>query len=201
MSFLRKSYTNGNIWFVVGLVVALFIGWVLFPPALYSSKTQPVDFSHAKHAAAQGLACESCHSYRSDGSYSGIPKTKVCYDCHNEVPNSHDPREKQFIEDYVKPQKEIEWMVYSKQPACVYFSHAQHTKLAKLECSACHAPRETEDTLKPYEENRLTGYSRDVWGPRMLRVGLEPWQGMKMNDCARCHTKMGASNACFVCHK
>ena len=190
-----------NVWFVVGFVLALFVGWVIFPPALYSEKVQPVDFSHAKHGLDKDLTCESCHAFRDDGSYTGIPKTQVCFDCHDEMPNSEDPREAQFIEEYVKTGKEIDWYVYSKQPPCVYFSHAPHVKTAKMECLTCHGPKETENHLPVYEQNRLTKYSRGIWGKNMFPWKSNSWDRMKMDDCAECHTDKGTSNACFVCHK
>ena len=196
-----RSKCSGNYLFVVGFVVALFIGWVVFPPLLYSKKTQPVAFSHERHGKGQGLTCESCHAFREDGSFSGIPKTDSCYDCHNEMANSEDPREIRFIEDYLIPEKEIQWYVYSKQPVCVYFSHAPHVKLAKMDCITCHGPKVDERNPPVYEENRLTGYSRDIWGRNMFPWKSHPWDRMKMTDCSDCHEKNGASNACFVCHK
>ena len=35
------------LFFIVGLVASLLIGWVSFPPLLYSTKRQPIDFNHA----------------------------------------------------------------------------------------------------------------------------------------------------------
>ena len=37
-------------------------------------------------------------------------------------------------------------------------------KLAELKCEDCHGPHGASDTLRPYEENRISGYSRDIWG-------------------------------------
>ena len=201
MAVFRVLFGKGNVWFFVGLVIVLVIGWGIFPQALYSKKMQPVDFSHAKHGLESDLTCESCHAFREDGSYTGIPDTKTCFECHDEVPNSDDPREAQFIDEYVKPGKEIEWLVYSKQPPCVYFSHAPHVKMAKLDCTVCHGPKKEENTPPVYQENRLTKYSRNIWGYNMFPWKSNTWDRMKMNDCADCHEDHGTSNACFVCHK
>ena len=48
MAVPGRSKSTGNYLFVVGLVLALFIGWVVFPPLLYSKKSQPVAFSHER---------------------------------------------------------------------------------------------------------------------------------------------------------
>jgi hypothetical protein len=105
----------------------------------------------------------------------------------------------------VAEEKEVPWLVYSKQPDCVYFSHIPHVKMANLECATCHGKHSETDQLPLYEENRLTGYSRNIWGKRLSGVYFkkEPYDRMKMDDCAECHTKKGRkeNNACFVCHK
>ena len=49
--------------------------------------------------------------------------------------------------------------------------------------------------------NRLSGYSRDIWGPSIARVGRKDWQGMKMSDCIQCHRAGGRESACLDCHK
>ena len=40
---------NGWIFFLVGLIAALIVGWIVFPLVLYSEKSQPLSFSHASH--------------------------------------------------------------------------------------------------------------------------------------------------------
>jgi len=97
--------------------------------------------------------------------------------------------EKQFIDRYVTPQREVQWAVYARQPENVYFSHAAHVKLAHLECSSCHRDHGQADTLRLYEEDRISGYSRDIW------------RDMKMDDCVACHRQRGIENSCLDCHK
>ena len=71
--------TLGIVFFLIGFVVALGVGWIIFPDLLYSQKAQPINFSHVAH---QDNDCESCHSFRSDGTYSGIPRIDKCKECH-----------------------------------------------------------------------------------------------------------------------
>ena len=46
--------------------------------------------------------------------------------------------EKKLVDDYIKPGREIPWIIYSKQPQNVFFSHATHVKLAGIDCQTCH---------------------------------------------------------------
>ena len=43
--------------------------------------------------------------------------------------------------------------------------------------------------MKPYQENRITGYSRDIWGENIGGFKKNTWDRMKMNDCSDCHQK------------
>ena len=43
--------------------------------------------------------------------------------------------------------------------------------------------------MRVYEQNRISGYSRDIWGHSMSRLGRAPHDGMKMSDCEDCHRR------------
>jgi hypothetical protein len=195
------------LFFILGLIASLLIGWVAFPPLLYSQKKQPVDFNHALHNGLVDNGCESCHFFREDGTYSGVPRLAQCIECHEEA-NSEDPEEIKFVEEYVKKEREVPWLVYSRQPPCVFFSHAAHVKNAQMDCQTCHGPIGESESLKPYQQNRITGYSRDIWGENILGVKRNSWDRMKMDDCAECHATSGVSggsvqtekDGCLVCH-
>ncbi|MBW1740776.1 MAG: cytochrome C [Deltaproteobacteria bacterium] len=186
--------------FFVGFVVLLFVGWIIFPQLLYCEKQQPIDFSHKLHVEEVG-ECEGCHFFREDGSFSGVPKLENCLQCHEEPMGEH-PEEAKLIKEYVEPEKEIPWYIYARQPVCVFFSHAAHVKMGELECETCHGPVGDSDHVRPYQYNRLTKYSRDIWGWNIAGFKKNSWDRMKMDDCAECHEKMkGTKDACFVCHK
>ncbi|MFV0348132.1 MAG: menaquinone reductase multiheme cytochrome c subunit QrcA [Halodesulfovibrio sp.] len=186
--------------FFVGLVVALILGWWAFPQMLYSQKHQPVRFSHKVHMEGAGMECSSCHFLREDGTFAGLPTTESCAECHSE-PMGSDPEEVRFIEEYVNTGKEVEWLVYQKQPDNVFFSHAAHSmdscnkchEFTETElCSTCHPNVAETDEAPVYYENKLTKYSK---------------QTMKMWRCEECHAHpehygtTRSSNACYVCHK
>ena len=186
--------------FVVGFVLFSALGWWATPAILYAEKPQPFQFSHKVHLEQVDDGCKSCHKFREDGSFSGIPSLAACAECHSEDPNGEAPEEKVFIEQYLKKNKPIPWKVYSRQPPNVYFSHAAHIENAGLECNTCHGDHGNSSKLKPYQYNRLSTYSRDIWGYSMIPLGGPP-DRMKMDDCANCHRENGVRDACFVCHK
>ncbi len=146
----EKSSSSGNkalgmVFFLLGFIGALIVGWLVFPNLIYSQKAQPINFSHVAH---QGEDCESCHSLRADGTYSGIPRLDRCRECHESAQGSSEAEAK-LISDYVEKNRELPWRVYAWQPDNVYFSHAPH-KGQGLECTRCH-----RDVLKGGEAPSL----------------------------------------------
>ena len=176
------------LFFIIGLAVSLILGWIVFPKLLYSQKKQPIDFNHVLHVAEVEEGCESCHYFREDGSFAGIPELETCIDCHEEA-QGEDPDEVKLVEKYIQKGKEVPWMIYSRQPDCVFFSHAAHVKMGKIDCVICHGPIGESENLRVYEENRITGYSRDIWGKNIAGFKRNTWDRMKMDDCAECHAK------------
>jgi hypothetical protein len=187
--------------FLLGLGTALAAGWGLFPRVLYERIEQPLQFSHSVHAGEDvGLACDDCHYFEDDGQFTGIPSVSMCADCHEE-PLGESEAERRLVEEYVTPGKEIPWLVYSRQPDNTRFPHAEHVVLAELECATCHGDHGATDSLRPYERNRVSGYSRDIWGRSMTRLRNAEWEGMKMGDCSGCHRKNEVVESCLDCHR
>ncbi len=188
--------------FILGVIVALVVGWWLVPKALFSEEHQPIRFSHKVHKES-GMACQDCHSFSADGRFNGLPTTEKCAECHADVMGS-DPEERKYVENYVRTKREVAWKPYQYQPDNVYFSHMAHNFARCTECHAdlykseeklcnqCHPDVADTDTPPPVFRNRLTDYTK---------------QTMKMWECEKCHAiedhrgSTNASNACFVCHK
>ncbi len=193
-----KKASSGGWWpFFAGLVIAVVVGWVIWPPLLYSQKMQPFNFNHAAHTELAGMECDECHAFRDDGSFTGAPGLERCLECHSwgDRQNEDNPRETAFLEEFVSEDDELlknpPWLGYSRQPDCVYFSHIAHVEKGGFSCEECHGDHGKTASTRPLQQNRLTTYSRDVF------------EKMKMTDCSACHTKHGKpeNNACFVCHK
>ena len=71
----KHSCIDGVIFFVIGFVGALIIGWIIFPMLLYSKQPQPLNFSHAIHMDPDRVDIE------------GDTKTEKCLYCHNFYPD------------------------------------------------------------------------------------------------------------------
>jgi len=193
-TLFEKVETAGGpviLFFILGLIASSIVGWAVFPKLLYSQKKQPIDFNHVLHVEEVENSCESCHFFREDGTFSGVPKLEQCIECHEEVQgDSYD--EIKFVEEYVSKGREVPWLIYAKQPDSVFFSHAAHIKGAYMDCITCHGHTGESESLRAYEYNRITGYSRDIWGKNIAGFKKNSWDRMKMDDCADCHEKNSA---------
>ncbi len=184
---------RGKILFVAGAAAALGVGWGGFPRVIYKSRPQPVEFSHKVHAEKAGTKCEDCHAFRDDGTFAGIPMLEKCAGCHAAAMGTT-AAEKYFIDRYVTPQREPEWLPYARQPENVYFSHITHVKLGKVKCESCHGDQGASDKLPPHEADRISGSSREIWG-----AAERP--AMTMDGCVDCHRKRALEHSCLDCHK
>ncbi len=195
------------LFFILGLAASLIVGWIVFPKVLYSQKKQPIEFNHALHNELVEDGCESCHFFREDGSYHGVPKLDQCIECHEEV-NGEDPEEARFVNEFVANNREVPWLIYSRQPQNVFFSHVAHVKMGEMDCVTCHGHIGESESLPIYKQNRISGYSIDIWGRNISGIKRNSWDRMKMDDCAECHRREGVNQnsvqtlrgGCFVCH-
>lgn len=192
---------RNTFFFGFGLAVALFVGWIVFPRVLYVQKHQPVDFLHKTHAEKSGVAdCAECHTIREDGTFAGLPPMEKCAACHSDrIGDSK--AEATLVDSYIKAGHETPWFVYSRQPANVWFSHAIHVKRAGLACTECHSTYGESDQVRVYQVNRISGYSRDIWGHSISRLRRAPHEGMKMSDCEDCHRRRNVEVGCLGCHE
>jgi len=192
----RSSMTFG-----FGFLAALTLGWFAFPRALYVQRAQPLEFRHKTHADKSGVtACNDCHALGEDGEFAGIPKMENCAACHADRIGTSKP-EATLVDNYIKKGQETPWLVYSRQPANVWFSHAIHIRRAGLKCTECHGTYGETDQPRTYQVNRISGYSRDIEGRSMARLGRTTRDGMKMSDCEDCHRKRSIEVGCLGCHQ
>ncbi|MCK9408675.1 MAG: cytochrome c family protein [Bacteroidetes bacterium] len=186
---------------IAGILFGAIIGWFAFPAILYHSSDQPLHFSHNTHTGESGgMACTDCHTTNETGRFQGIPSVIKCAECHAS-PIGESVSEKQLVEHYITPNVEIPWLVYSRQPDNAYFPHAAHVTLGKMKCEDCHGPHGSSDTLRIHYTNRISGYSRDVWGANISGFSSNRWEGMKMDKCVRCHGDNNRRDGCVSCHK
>jgi hypothetical protein len=191
---------RGKILFFGGMLAALGAGWIGFPYVIYETRPQQLDFNHKAHAEKAGMKCEDCHAIREDGTFAGIPKLDQCALCHA-APMGTSAAEKKFIDTYVTPGREPQWLSYSRQPENVYFPHAAHVKRGAMKCEQCHGDHGSSATLRPHQQDRISGYSRDIWGRPVGAFGLRAAGGMTMDDCISCHEQHQLQHSCLDCHK
>src|SRR6202040_3463662 len=126
----------GAVFFVAGLL-GLFAQvnrspWVT---DVHAAREQPIQFSHERHVAGNGIDCRYCHTSVEDSSFAGIPPTKTCMNCHSQI-FANSP----FLEpvrDSFRTGKSLEWTRVHDLPDFVYFNHSIHVKKG-IGCSTCH---------------------------------------------------------------
>ncbi len=131
---------------VIMLATASYVTEVLVVESIrigrsqYYQPSQPIKFSHAVHAGQNKTACIYCHSSVEYSKDATIPALNVCMNCHLIVRNG--TRSGSFeiakvVKDY-QEKRPVEWIRVHHLPDHVFFSHAQHVGVAKLDCIECH---------------------------------------------------------------
>jgi cytochrome c7-like protein len=99
------------------------------------AREQPIQFSHERHVAGNGLDCRYCHSSVEESPFAGIPPTKTCMNCHSQIFSASpylEPVRQSFRSD-----RSIAWTRVHDLPDFVYFNHSIHVKKG-MGCTTCH---------------------------------------------------------------
>lgn len=144
---------------------------------------QPILFNHTLHAgkADKGnlaINCQYCHSGAEKSKHAGIPSLNVCMNCHRAVDVGRSEAGTQEIQkihkhagwdsgkgQYTGQEEPVRWVKVHNLPDHVFFSHATHVSVGKLECQTCHGPIDEQ---------------MDV---------AEQWSPLTMGWCIDCHNK------------
>ncbi|MBL7967160.1 MAG: cytochrome c3 family protein [Prolixibacteraceae bacterium] len=111
---------------------------------------QPIKFSHKVHAGDNKIDCKYCHTTVEFGKSAGIPAMELCMNCHvlvREGTNSGKFEIAKVIEAN-ETKTPVEWVRIHNLPDHVFFSHAQHVGVGKVDCKQCHGPVEEMDIVK-----------------------------------------------------
>ena len=170
------------------------------------AREQPVQFSHERHVAGNGIDCRYCHTSVEDSSFAGIPPTKTCMNCHSQIFSNSpflDPVRQSF-----QSGASIQWMRVHDLPDFVYFDHSIHIHKG-IGCSTCHGQvdrmplmwqeqslqmewclechRNPERFVRPRE----TVFSMDYVPPaNQMDVGrrlVAEYHIRKLTNCSTCH--------------
>ena len=96
---------------------------------------QPIPFSHQHHVAGLGLDCRYCHTSVEKGPSAGMPPTKICWGCHQEIWKHSEMLEP--VRRSFREQIPLEWVRVHDLADYVYFDHSIHVNKG-VGCSTCH---------------------------------------------------------------
>jgi hypothetical protein len=101
----------------------------------FEARQQPIQFSHERHVAGNGLDCRYCHTAAETAAAAGIPPTKTCMNCHSQIHASSpylEPVRSSYANDV-----SIHWVKVHDLPDFVYFNHSIHLNKG-VGCTTCH---------------------------------------------------------------
>lgn len=141
---------------------------------------QPIYFSHKVHAGVNQISCLYCHNGAGEGKHANIPSLNTCMNCHiniNEYTGEQLYREDGSevdgtgeIQKIYKAvgfesgknsntwdmdlgkAKPVEWVKIHNLPDHVYFNHAQHVTVGKVQCQTCHGEIQKMDEVKQFSD-------------------------------------------------
>jgi len=144
---------------ILGIIFIVALGWqakLLYEAGsslgrqeLYEPD-QPVKFSHVVHAFDNQIDCKYCHTTVDQSRHAGIPGVDVCWNCHSIVREGSHSGKHQIskVADAYEQARSIPWIKVHNTPEHVYFSHAQHVAVGKIECGTCHGAVELMDRVR-----------------------------------------------------
>ena len=170
------------------------------------ARAQPLQFSHERHVAGNGIDCRYCHTTVETSSFAGIPPTKTCMNCHSQIFSNSpflEPVRQSFRTD-----RSIEWIRVHDLPDFVYFNHGIHIHKG-IGCTTCHGQVDRmplmwqEQSLQMewcvnchrypelYVRPRDQVFSVDYVAPsNQLELGrrlVDEYQIQKLTSCSTCH--------------
>jgi hypothetical protein len=99
------------------------------------AQVQPVPFSHQHHAGQLGIDCRYCHTSVEESSFAGIPPTKTCMNCHQQIWVGAPLLEP--VRASYRTGQSIPWQRVHNLPGFVYFDHSIHVNKG-IGCVSCH---------------------------------------------------------------
>ncbi|HEX8514934.1 MAG TPA: c-type cytochrome [Bacteroidia bacterium] len=179
---------------------------------------QPIAFSHKIHAGDNAINCQYCHSGAEKSKTAGIPSVNVCMNCHKGISKGPTTGTTEIAKiyaaagfdpdkgEYNKPQRPIKWVKVHNLQDFVYFSHQQHVKVGKQECTACHGEVKEMTTVKQvqpltmgwcidcHKKTEVPGMKDNPYYESLHKKLAEKYKGQPITvdkmggiDCVRCH--------------
>jgi hypothetical protein len=170
------------------------------------ARAQPVPFSHQHHVSGLGIDCRYCHTSVETSAFAGIPPTRTCMNCHQQIWANSPMLEP--VRASLRTDRSITWNRIHNLADFAYFDHSIHIKKG-VGCSTCHGPvhqmpltwqhaslhmewcldchRHPEKNVRPRSEifNMEWKPPPDQWeqGAKLVKeYGIK-----KRTDCSTCH--------------
>lgn len=96
---------------------------------------QPIKFSHLHHVAQLGIDCKYCHTAVEKSGQAGIPPTKTCMNCHQQMWTGSEMLS--GVRNSYKEEVPIAWNKVHNVPHYTYFNHSIHVAKG-VGCYSCH---------------------------------------------------------------
>jgi hypothetical protein len=170
------------------------------------AREQPIQFSHERHVAGNGLDCRYCHTSVEQSPFAGIPPTKTCMNCHSQIFSASPYLEPVRLS--FRSNRPIEWTRVHDLPDFVYFDHSIHVNKG-VGCTTCHGQVDRmplmwqENSLQMewcldchrnperYVRPREAVFSIDYVAPsNQLELGarlVAEYRIQKLTSCSTCH--------------
>ncbi len=197
----------GALFVVVGIIGLMGLlnesAWVT---GVHVAREQPIQFSHERHVAGNGIDCRYCHTSVEVSPFAGIPPTATCMNCHSEIYASSPFLE--VVRASYRTGESIRWTRVHDLPGFVYFDHSIHVHKG-VGCTTCHGQVDRmpliwqEATLQMqwcldchrhperYVRPREAVFRVDYKPPRdQLALGarlVKEYQIQRLTSCSTCH--------------
>jgi cytochrome c553 len=203
---------------ILGIVFIVALGWQV--KLLYEAGTalgrqenyepdQPIKFSHVVHVKDNQIDCQYCHTTVTSSKSAGIPDVNICWNCHALVrEGSYSGRHQinKVVEAW-ESGTPIQWIRVHNLQDHVFFSHAQHVEVGKIDCAYCHGAIEEMDRVKQVSDLSMgwcVNCHRDTevqfFDNEFYTQYKELQKRMKSGEIDRVTAELTGGTECSKCH-
>lgn len=122
--------------------IAAGLGWVAakavrspYATNAFVAVEQPVPFSHRHHVGELKIDCRYCHQTVEESAHAGMPATKTCMNCHQQIWVGSTMLE--AVRTSFRDDKPIAWARVHRLPDFAKFNHSIHVQKG-IGCVSCH---------------------------------------------------------------
>jgi hypothetical protein len=213
----QTFHRRANTVFIVSLIaLVLLVGGLIglayglqtsmYVTRAYEAREQPIQFSHERHVAGNGIDCRYCHTSVETSAFAGIPPTKTCMNCHSQIFAASPYLEP--VRASFRTGESIKWTRVHDLPDFVYFDHSIHVAKG-VGCSTCHGRvdrmplmyqvaslqmqwcldchRNPERFVRPREAVYRMDYEPPADQLALGKKLVADYQIQKLTSCSTCH--------------